>query len=74
MYNELEFFNGIGCSMKSIGWVNVDADGKPIRNIRSGGTWRERKEPIKVYATQQVANRYGRSVEVFIKEDGDGHD
>ncbi len=55
-----------------IGYIVWDATG-PVRNIRSAGQWFERKEPIKVYKTAQVAERYIKENQtvkpVFIEEE-----
>lgn len=44
-------------TMKQIIGYVIWKDG-PRRTIRSEGQWYERKEPIKVYKTEEVARRY----------------
>lgn len=33
-------------------------DGAPVRNVSCAGEWYERKQPPKIYKTQDVAKRY----------------
>lgn len=52
-----------------IGYVVWTDDG-PQRNIRSKDRWFQRKEPIKVYQTENIARRYGLNIKpVFVEEE-----
>lgn len=57
-------------SIKRLGWIGVEADGSPYHAQRGNGR-HSRKEPIKVYSSEERAKSMttGRAVEVFIKED-----
>lgn len=54
--------------MQAIGWIPVDpSTGEPYRSVRSPGEWRERKEPIKVYRSEKMAQRQsGKAAVVYI--------
>jgi ribosomal protein L3 len=55
--------------VRSIGFIPWDktSDG-PYRTTRSAGSWRERKDPIKVYKTAKMATSMGGDFrEVFVE-------
>lgn len=58
--------------MQSVGWIGVDAEGKPTRNTWRRDDGKPHKQPIKVYKTEARAVEFSKeggsvgAVEVFM--------